>query len=333
MMKSLRDLAPDTLANILGGVATVLIVAAVTQLRGALGFSTAGTLVAILYILLIAVGAYIWRAKLTAPVGERLTRFGSRIRIAVLIALGILAIPTAWFLQSDIRNTAAAAKNWQSFAHANFAACMPIVLPESIDPAHDLSRAVAYVHEKNNRMTETGIVDTKLILPSDSSNPTDGFDARISNIRNGGDWLRIDNGARISVLGYQNVPETINVLHIYPGCAAGGMNRRFSPVALSPTDIREFTTEYPESDYFSLQPGEFEIFMYTFNCTQPGLYDIKLSIPFTTARNAGLIELDEAPSLICPKSVKFWMYDPMTSALSSHILTIKYPLLTPSKEP
>lgn len=121
-------------------------------------------------------------------------------------------------------------------------------------------------------------------------------------------WIRIDNPTSVSVF-VEQAPEQSQLVQVAE-CGGAGNIRTFPVIDLVNTDsgLSDFSlkTRFPEYDYLSLQPGEFEILLYSFNCSSPGVYLLKLDVPYKYVDQAGSITVVSPPRLICPKSFSLW---------------------------
>jgi hypothetical protein len=126
---------------------------------------------------------------------------------------------------------------------------------------------------------------------------------QVTNISTSSEWIRLSNSIVSSISTTQNIPDHINIIH---ECAGTGINREFPPVILDPTYPEyKVTVKHPNADFFTLQPGELEIFNMTFTCKSPGLYRIQISIDYSIGNHTDTFSY-QFPNFICPHSLTNW---------------------------
>jgi hypothetical protein len=116
--------------------------------------------------------------------------------------------------------------------------------------------------------------------------------------------IKLSNTAHVEVIA-KDVPDHINVY--ITGQCAGGSNRPFPPIALD-SAFKTYSGSIINThfDYFSLQTGEFEVFEFTFNCKSPGIYNVRLEVPYELGEDARTITIHNSAELVCPKSYTEW---------------------------
>lgn len=126
---------------------------------------------------------------------------------------------------------------------------------------------------------------------------------KLTSVVEGRDWIRIGNTVSADVSVRTNLPDHLNIIQ---DCAGAGDIREFPSISLD-ASYAKYTarTTYKDADFFTLQPGEFEIFKFFFRCHSPGIYIANLEIPYAFTESNGNIEFTP-PTLICPKSFTVW---------------------------
>ena len=149
---------------------------------------------------------------------------------------------------------------------------------------------------------EEELVYTPRMFDGNSDSPV-YISYSISNAGTEPAWVRIEKEITLNVK-YLQAPDPQVVDSTMPeGCGEGG-DYRFFPS----TDLR---TDYPEyrlgltakdsPDYYKLEPGEFEVFVFTFQCTAPGLYSVNLGIPINYKGQDGQVTYTDTPNILCPQ--------------------------------
>lgn len=179
--------------------------------------------------------------------------------------------------------------------------CEYRVIPEYIDVAADKEKAAAQVEEAVTagefHKWDLGPHDKSFILTLE-----------ITNISQEVEWIRLSKTASISVQSISEVPAHINMTNLW-GCGGGGMFREFSIGSLSSLyKSYDFEVTYPDVDYFTLQQGEFESFIFTFECDEPGIYQLEIEIPFSQKGVEGSIVYADRQRLVCPQEFSGYGY-------------------------
>lgn len=127
-------------------------------------------------------------------------------------------------------------------------------------------------------------------------------------------WIELSKTVYVSIEVEENIPDFVNVMDPL-GCGGGGEVRRFPVVALENSYL-QFTTKtnFPDFDFFTLQPGEFEYFIIPFECKTPGYYRLTLSVPFKYDGDEGIIE---TPTIVvaCPQNFTLLELDVPTGTI------------------
>ncbi len=119
-------------------------------------------------------------------------------------------------------------------------------------------------------------------------------------------WMQIGNTFFVSV-SVEDVPEHVDTVSAEaPGCG-GGEYRSASDEIYLTSSFRAYDVNiaFPEFDFYSLQPGEFEAFWIDFKCSDPGIYRVEIEIPYEYFAESGVIRWSNR--FICPNSVTDWL--------------------------
>jgi hypothetical protein len=92
-------------------------------------------------------------------------------------------------------------------------------------------------------------------------------------------WVKVENRFFLNIFVESEVPDNINIIYVY-GCGGG------SPVSLSEVELLNQSNlsqyriklEAQGIDFFTLQPGEFEVFQIPLVCKTPGIYSISVEL-------------------------------------------------------
>jgi len=133
--------------------------------------------------------------------------------------------------------------------------------------------------------------------------------ATIENISNEQSWIEISNELRVTILSKEDIPDIVHINFIQ--CGAPGMIRVFPDVLLTGKDIEYTETiTYPDADFFTLQPGEFERFAFGLNCSSPGKYMVQLDIQYRHSESTSIAATPITLELVCPKRLIAWSINP-----------------------
>lgn len=119
------------------------------------------------------------------------------------------------------------------------------------------------------------------------------------------DWIRLANKLTITVRHISDVPAVSEIMQ-FSGCGAGGTYRTFSSVPLN-LDYPEYNvlSASTDADFFTLQPGEIEVFQFGFQCNSPGLYSVEVHIPITFQGRDEIVVYKDFPGFNCPGRLNY----------------------------
>lgn len=124
---------------------------------------------------------------------------------------------------------------------------------------------------------------------------------------NGG-WVKINNRLGINFdLMLQDIEEHVNLVAMVPDGCGGGETKLFSPTNLKPEFglINQFVTS-SRYDFFSLQPGESDVFRIDYICASPGIYHTSVHLSLESSNGSEKQEITGFPKMMCPKSYHAW---------------------------
>lgn len=119
------------------------------------------------------------------------------------------------------------------------------------------------------------------------------------------DWITLSNRLTVTVHYIGDVPAISEIMQT-TGCGAGGSIRHFSSVPLN-IDYPEYNviSSNADADFFTLQPGEIEVFQFGFQCNSPGLYSVEVHIPITFQGRDEIVIYTDFPGFNCPNRLNY----------------------------
>jgi len=184
-------------------------------------------------------------------------------------------------------NSSPTSTEWQQFLSVDpVIGCVEIrLLPIVVNPSEDPAKQIANTN------------------PTDTIVPINSFGAlySLANIGNY-DWMRLDKSLDISVSAKSDVPNHVDVIERETGCGGTDTIRDFPSIILH-SDLDSFTQKlsFPGIDYFTLQPGEFELFRVNFQCNTTGYFTVSPTIDYSYQKKTGTIEFPKF-DVLCPQS-------------------------------
>ncbi|MBC8507863.1 MAG: hypothetical protein H8D34_23590, partial [Chloroflexi bacterium] len=168
--------------------------------------------------------------------------------------------------------------------NSNWSPCGPRLLPSYIDLEDNLDEAQRQINEALSA-SEMGLWELGPYI-----NQGDFFlRLEIKNVSNNPEWLRLSNQVNFIVSTIREIPIEMNFVE-FSECGGVGYFKEFPPSdLLANVDEYKIGLTYPDADYFTLQPGEFEIFDFSIFCKDPGLYEIAIEIPVSHDNQDGTI--------------------------------------------
>jgi len=188
-------------------------------------------------------------------------------------------------------STTASNSDWQQFltiTSERFDVCYDRVLPIAINPNGNVQDQIWNTNPDVMRLNWTvPIFDSSWFL------------FELTSISDN-DWIEISKSLNVNVSTSSNIPSHIDILT--QACGGAGQVRDFSSIDLR-TDLNSFSKEaiFAGADFFTLQPGEFEVFSIPFQCNAPGYYKISITSEYSYQGDNGIIEFPEFNAL-CPQS-------------------------------
>lgn len=193
---------------------------------------------------------------------------------------------------SSSNNYADSSSNWQEILTIEqVSVCDLRVLPIAINTSGDTQDQIMKTDPWQNRVNWA-------LVPENSELSVKFF---ITSIATSNNWIQLDKSVDVAVSVETNIPAHADVFNGV-GCGGTGSIRKFSQTPLR-DDMQNFTKEatFSGADFFTLQPGEFEIFSIPFKCNAPGYYTISISSKYTYESQSGNLEFPEA-HVLCPNS-------------------------------
>ncbi len=127
----------------------------------------------------------------------------------------------------------------------------------------------------------------------------------ITNPTDHKDWVNLSKDISISVRYVGDSPDVAQVIGLM-GCGGAGYYRVFSPIPLD-NDHPEYSVKSSASDadFYTLQPGEYEIFALEFPCAAPGIYSVQVSVPTRFQGSEGIGTYTGSAGFACPKHMVY----------------------------
>jgi len=177
-----------------------------------------------------------------------------------------------------------------------------VLLPDNLDPS---------LKNSTTGMDIESFVDnqqqSEWLLPSDSSQIR--YILTVKSKIESKDWIRIDGATQITV---KVMPETINIDNLnigngFFGC--GGIDFRNFPITSLNSKLETYILNQKslDADAFSLEPGEFEDFLFDFKCESPGIYNVEFGIPYTYNGKVDIFQINSPFIFVCPRSYTIWL--------------------------
>jgi hypothetical protein len=244
--------------------------------------------------------------SILVPKDAKLHKFKKQYRwtpliITTAIAGGLLGYGVGFVMTQNIK---ALDSKWRNYVEVrDYAPCPRLISSQRIDAtSSDVKEEIIIALKNLDYLTSPKAPWV------DKNSPQAGSSAKflIENIGEG-DWLEISKTLDVSIDVNKNIPDAVDAIEV-TACGGGGEERIFPDLALD-NNYAQYSVEttYPDFDFFTLQPGEFEIFYVPFQCDALGLYQITIKIPFRARSYEGNIEFTEI--IMCPQTFTLWQYD------------------------
>jgi hypothetical protein len=183
--------------------------------------------------------------------------------------------------------------------------CPIVAFPPNANPEKNQEQAASFAAEAK----QSGEVDRWPIVGED---PVD-LEVTFTSLPQNANWVKLSNSIDVIVKVNRDMPEHLHALLLAWGCGGGGSTRSFSNISLSDNNetYRQKSTT-SEFDFFTLQPGEFEVFSLPFDCEATGIYSIVFELPYTLLDGSGIVTFQWDRLIICPKSYTSWAFEEKT---------------------
>jgi hypothetical protein len=173
----------------------------------------------------------------------------------------------------------------------------PAIIPSSIDMHGEPSLAFKQILQA----MDNGDIEEWLSAP-EKGNIITIYRSVVSKPGNL-EWIQLGNKVDVTVLTRKDSPEHVDVVG---ECAGDGEYRDFPSIPLEARyDKYESNTTFSKVDFFTLQPGEFENLLLSFECSTPGTYTVEVTIPYMYMGRNGRISFIPK-DFVCPQSYSVW---------------------------
>jgi hypothetical protein len=173
---------------------------------------------------------------------------------------------------------------------------LTVMIPGFLDPQEDRAGTQQSIEEADDRSE----IFTWPMIGT-------GFDIWISfeSAFDNRTWFRLSNTANVTVDVLGDSPPTANGVELGE-CGGIGSIRNFPSVPLG-RDFDRYSRRIssPEADFFTLQPGEFEIWEAQLTCGAPGRYRLTVEVGYAYGDGTGKIT-GTSPEIICPLEYNEW---------------------------
>jgi len=92
-------------------------------------------------------------------------------------------------------------------------------------------------------------------------------------------WIKIENQVNLNIFVNSDIPDNLNIIYVY-GCGGGSIKTLSEVELINQNNLSQYRIKLdsPGVDFFTLQPGEFEVFQIPFVCKTPGIYSISVEL-------------------------------------------------------
>lgn len=185
------------------------------------------------------------------------------------------------------------------------------LLPDTITPEDNSFNTLSTNIEINN------LNISFMQLPDTSYKPAYA-EIYIGHLANDKNWINVSNQIEVKLEFFSdNIPNHVNLFY-HRGMVGGGGGeiKYFDAARLSQDDF--FTNQFITSldyDYFSLQPGESELFAIPILCKEPGIYEISVVLNLTNIESSSeQLKINSSEKIMCPKEYSLWVNEDDYSA-------------------
>lgn len=176
------------------------------------------------------------------------------------------------------------------------------VVPSYIGFSQNVSQILSQIQEAQER-GEFDKWPLAAKMPEDFEEGFSLFLDLTSLLDQGEEQINIEQPIQASVLTIQDTPESINVIS-EGECGFTGSIRDFSAIPLT-QGLHDYKVKSSDAPFFYLEPKKAERFFFPLPCQAPGMYNLKLDIPYTYLGQRKFINLENSVQLTCPKSVNY----------------------------
>ena len=90
-------------------------------------------------------------------------------------------------------------------------------------------------------------------------------------------WIKVENRFNLNIYVDSEIPDNVNIVSI-AGCGGGAWQPLGNVELINQANMREYriSLNYPDVDFYTLQPGEFEVFSINLECKAPGIYSFAI---------------------------------------------------------
>lgn len=176
----------------------------------------------------------------------------------------------------------------------------PWVIPNSNDlshgdtPSNEIGRAIID-GESNN--WEIGP------LPSNEISVNISVKSKVTE----NEWIKLSNTIQVNIKPYsESLTEYTHL--VFEMAGGGGSNFKEFPIVELKNGYDQYSINIKNDDYdfFTLEPGEYDVFVLHYTCKSPGIFHVALEQQYTFKSENGTILWTDLPLIYCPEKIIFW---------------------------
>lgn len=133
--------------------------------------------------------------------------------------------------------------------------------------------------------------------------PDPGLYLLLSNT--GETFMEVGSELTVTVAFHEPEQPSADVIADSKPCSVSEI-REFSNVELASGFASYTTSSTFPADFFKLAPGEYEYFDVPFKCKGPGVYTVKVELPYRIKDEKGVIALASPSTVVCPEKYTVW---------------------------
>lgn len=149
-------------------------------------------------------------------------------------------------------------------------------------------------------------------IPPDKAETVQDFNGAVAEVTvtslANQEWVRLANKIMVKIANYEPLPGPVDSWVVI-GCGGGGNVR---DVYISIRNLRStFSGSLPDPkvDFFTLQPGEFEVFSVSVTANEPGHYELNFGVEYSYQGTTSELWSKQTVTVLNPELVRGWLAD------------------------